>query len=266
MPIGYGARGVRAFTLIELLVVVVIVALLIAVLLPALGSARRSAVRVRCLASMRSLGQGLHLYCDDNGDALPLCDHAGGFGDPDPVGTRLATWSVALLPFLGEDGFVRADLAQPGRLTDRYGSWRASVESLYRCDADPRAGDPPSGTAGVYDGSYGMNVYFVLTPAELDPLGARSARTWRRRDLVPRPGSTVGFGEIDEGEDAGAMVDHFMAHFWSQFGAPSDRVAKSRHGPGANYLMLDGHAVGVPFVRTFDPSSGTDNWNPATAR
>ena len=260
------SRRVRAFTLIELLVVIAILALLIAVLLPALGAARQSAVRVRCLASMRTLGQGVHLYCDDNGDALPLSDHVGGFGDPDPIGTRLATWSVALLPYLGEDGFVRADLEQPTRLAGRLDSWRGWVESLYRCGTDARSFDPPSTSTGVYDGSYGMNVYFVLTPSEIDPLGSGSNRVWRRRDLIPRPGATVAFGEISEGDNADVMVDHFMAHFWSQFDAPSDRVAKTRHGGTANYLMLDGHAVGRAFETVFDPASGTDAWNPAVAR
>jgi prepilin-type processing-associated H-X9-DG protein len=111
-----------------------------------------------------------------------------------------------------------------------------------------------------------MNVYFVLTPGELDPARPVAGRSWRRRDLVPRASATVAFGEIDEGEHADTMVDHFMAHFWTQFDAPTDRVAKTRHGTGASYLMLDGHAAGLAFESTFDPKSGTDDWNPATAR
>lgn len=259
-------RPSRAFTLVELLVVIAIIALLIAMLLPALGNARRSASAMVCLASMRSVGQALHLYADDNADALPLNDHVGGFFDPDPIGTRLATWSVAMLPYLGREGFARADLAEPARLAARAQPWRESIEAVYRCGLDPRSSDPPASGAGVYDGSYGMNVYFVLTPGELDPARPVTGRSWRRRDLVPRASATVAFGEIDEGEHGDTMVDHFMAHFWTQFHAPTDRVAKSRHGSGASYLMLDGHAEGLAFEATFDPLSGTDAWNPATAR
>lgn len=259
----------RAYTLVELLVVIAVIALLMGLLLPALGRAKRSATGLVCLSSMRSIGQAVHLYADDNADAFPLSDHVGGFLDPDPIGTRLSTWSVALLPALGGPAFAREDFAEPARLAARAQPWRESIEAFYRCGLDPRSADPPASGAGVYDGSYGMNVYLVLTPSEIDPSNAGSGRpggrTWRRRDLVPRPSATVVFGEVDEGEHGDVMVDHFMAHFWTQFSAPTDRVAKTRHGSGASYLMLDGHASARPFERTFDPSAGTDDWNPATA-
>ncbi len=54
------------FTLIELLVVVAIIALLIGILLPALGKARDSARRTRSLANMKSHGQILAVYANEN--------------------------------------------------------------------------------------------------------------------------------------------------------------------------------------------------------
>jgi prepilin-type N-terminal cleavage/methylation domain-containing protein len=61
----------RAFTLIELLVVVAIIALLVAILLPSLRAAREQARSAKCLANLRSIGQGIALYIDENREMLP---------------------------------------------------------------------------------------------------------------------------------------------------------------------------------------------------
>lgn len=65
------SRNRSAFTLIELLVVVAIIALLISILIPSLQNVREQAKDVKCLANLRSMGQGVALYTADNLDALP---------------------------------------------------------------------------------------------------------------------------------------------------------------------------------------------------
>lgn len=61
----------QAFTLIELLVVVAIIALLIAILLPSLQAAREQARSAKCLANLRSIGQGIITYALEERDTVP---------------------------------------------------------------------------------------------------------------------------------------------------------------------------------------------------
>lgn len=66
---------IRAFTLIELLVVISIISMLMAILLPCLGYARERTKRVACMANLRSIGQGIYVYANDNNDSLIPGDH-----------------------------------------------------------------------------------------------------------------------------------------------------------------------------------------------
>lgn len=61
-----------AFTLIELLVVIAVIALLISMLLPALGSAREAARRVKCLANLKQTGVGIATYANDFAGWTPI--------------------------------------------------------------------------------------------------------------------------------------------------------------------------------------------------
>jgi len=81
----------RGFTLIELLVVIAIIALLIGILLPALGSARDAARKMRCMANTRQMGMVMTLYANENRDWYPVFDAPRG----QKLSTKWLDWQWA---------------------------------------------------------------------------------------------------------------------------------------------------------------------------
>ncbi len=67
----------RGFTLIELLVVIAIIALLIGILLPALGTARKTAWSLVDQTQQRSIGTGQAVYMTDNDDFFAAANTSG---------------------------------------------------------------------------------------------------------------------------------------------------------------------------------------------
>ena len=237
----------RAFTLMELLVVLAIIALLIGILLPSLSSARDAGRQVRTLANLRTLATLTHQFADANNDAMMRSTHS-----------YFAHASEGALPWFGEVYEMLTSRAFAGP-DDGY---RAVVDTYLRSPFDPRSALEDGSPFFTYGGSYGVNVYFELTGSETP-----DHKTWRRRDLAPRPSSTVLFAElISEREQ---MPDHIMAHFWLLFSAPPGaNVARAEPdaSPASAMAFLDGHASAVRFDETFDIPSERDDWNPSTAR
>ena len=59
------SRPINGFTLIELLVVVAIIAILAGILLPALGKAKASARKVKCIAQVREVAIAVNQFAYD---------------------------------------------------------------------------------------------------------------------------------------------------------------------------------------------------------
>ena len=99
----------KAFTLIELLVVIAIIALLLAIIMPALRMAKEHARRLICATHLRSIGQAIVMYADQENGELPM-----NFYQQDPGETALMN---------------RRDYSNP-IATYFLGSYDVSVENL----------------------------------------------------------------------------------------------------------------------------------------
>lgn len=111
----HGTR--RGFTMVELLVTIAILSITVALLLPSLTSARESARRTACLNNLSQIGKGIMSY-DGSQNELPGWRMAlPGFTDA--AGGTTISWTVAILPFLGE-----------GEVFDWYESYATGVAGV----------------------------------------------------------------------------------------------------------------------------------------
>ncbi len=85
--------------MIELLVVVAIIAILLSILLPALGRAREQTKSLKCLANLKTLGQGVVIYSAEEQGRLPGPLHPAVYRNQ---GTRALTEGWAGIPPVSE--------------------------------------------------------------------------------------------------------------------------------------------------------------------
>ena len=90
-----GRPGLRdgrcGFTLVELLVVIGIIAVLVSILLPSLNRAREAAMRTKCLANLRSVGQLVTVYENLYKGAIPI-----GFWTNSDTGSKVLQNNYAI--------------------------------------------------------------------------------------------------------------------------------------------------------------------------
>ena len=221
------------FTVAELLVVIGIIAVLAGLLLPALAAVRRNARSVACQANLRTLGQVLAAYQNDNkGWVFPVQRDAFGV-----IGLGLnvpphARWPM--LVFKVEGAPLPPAYDVPG-----YDMSRRN-EPQY----DPRPYTPGVLLCPDDDGANQAHSYVLNN--HLADEGIKAGRTVR---------GVSSSDIIVAGEKRTVARDYYMEY------GDYDRVVEPfRHGEraGSNYLFLDGHAATTPPA---DARRGIDPWH-----
>jgi prepilin-type N-terminal cleavage/methylation domain-containing protein/prepilin-type processing-associated H-X9-DG protein len=222
------------FTLVELLVVIGIIAVLISILLPTLSSARRSANGVKCLASLREIGNAFRLYAVDNHGYYPAVR--------DSVQQAAGTehrWTDMIAPMISKQA---KNFSTVGDIT------KLRLNSvLWGCPEWTKTTDysPTSYADQVYNG-YGMQYY-------PDMPNSYKSETNAFRSTAARTG-------------------YFKESLWTRHGAERIIVADSRLDyiqlptaaitTGASYTGYTGFSGGTVKLQPWDkaPSWGADDF------
>lgn len=263
-------RRRMGFTLVELLVVIGIIALLIGILMPTLTQARERAKAIKCMANMRSVGQQLLIYAQENGGWLfpvgPWIDHWSN-GEPpryESLGTNQYPWNRWQM-YAGFDFTAPAPpnpLPPPGNEAQYSISYAANgVASYGPLLGEVHKWNPPvlqcPSDESVTGNSYILNKHLQRSPEQLLRLGKHANKSNSEVILM--------------GEKVTVRDDCYMEVMsddpsQGQLQTEFTRVVESqRHGRtyGSNYLFLDYHVDRLPSAT--DATNAMDPWYVAPA-
>ncbi len=242
----------RAFTLLELLVVIAIIALLMGILLPALGKARATARATIDMANLRTLGQALEMYADQE-EMFPAHKLPSGQVHRS-TGRPSARWHWAIGDIVGAPYLPRNAQEQNDFLnTNDF----PRLDNEVFLDPTQDVEDLRSAQTGeiqvLRNGSYGYN-YHYLGNTRTGANGGVS-RWPVRRSAIFVPFKTVAFADSSGSvairptqgfrEHAYTLdpprldTEHNNASEWAHDSGPSP--VHNRHFGKGNVAMLDGH-------------------------
>ncbi len=223
-------RRPAGFTLIELLVVISIIALLIGILLPSLGQAKLSAMKVKCQANCKGITAAAHSYAADHSGKCMPDDRVPAWELKD--GVKTAIQSVKDATFEGIP--ANADelkLSWFGQIENSYLSGERSAVDCPVIDDHRKAG---------FDSNTGLWRWY--TDYTLNRFGFN-----RALDTADEPGRNVMFAEPNMARASFASNSQYIVAFYMWWGENRNRMDLEQLKAGSlSYGFVDGHAARVP--------------------
>jgi prepilin-type N-terminal cleavage/methylation domain-containing protein len=261
----------RGFTLVELLVVIGIIALLISILLPSLAKARDAAMRTKCLAQLRQLGQMAFVYASNNRGHMPI--GAMALNNNGAVNINEEYISDEMYVALGFKDIENAD-----------GTWNGlPLAPVWTCPANPN----PLGvnspvniwqiitTAGygyppVSQKPYAITTSYAYCGVGLSlPFGtfATGTNQLTTQNSFVRDYDSLATDLWHAGSNKVLFADKVYWHvglgFWSNHGII--RYQGSPTTPGENEIYADGHGAWVDLSKTILLNPGKFEGPPVAA-
>jgi len=216
-----------AFTLAELLIVIAIIAVLISILLPSLSAARRSANSVKCLSSLKQIGQAFLMYAQDYQRAYPVVYWNPGAGFATSGTAAQKPWQDFLVKYLQKsDPTVlttpagAADILKFRENSVIWGCPSYISDAYVSLTAAPAANAP-----NVFNSGYGMSRFALAPYADGGNQGPSASAG------VQRPGLPVGTGNVatvnPQNSPAAQWGTFMKMEQWGRRGAEKGIVADS---------------------------------------
>ncbi len=233
-------RGRTAFTLIELLTVIAIIGILAAIMIPTVGTVRKKAKGVQCVANLRELFVAINLFANDWKHYPTMnCENPtdpSKSGSPQSGGNGSHPWFMPLL----ELGYISVQ-------KEMRGGQECRVAKNLLCPANDYQGQLYDFISAPkpWSANYMTSRYYGASGYSAKPVRIEEVSNVLSILLVDT--STSAYGVWNNGD--------------ADWNNSNCRVPKSLHGAGAHALLISGK-IAIITPATHPDLQNERNWNP----